>query len=221
MQGRQGSEYDPMDRASGKLLAATNGNGRGKQRAIPQRPPGMTRMEHPPQKKRVARPKRQPKSPKSRLRRLLIFTATLVVCAVIALGIGIALVNYFSGIGNSAGAANTATDFLLALKSQDYDQDHAYHDLDANITISVTDAQFKQMALADDHCFGQVTDFNEVAGSAVSSADNTTQSYTYEMKRNKLANTYKLTLTLQKDPNGNWDITSYGSGLGPSTPTCK
>jgi hypothetical protein len=219
MQGRQGPEYDPRDRSSGKLLAATNSNGSGKQRAIPQRPPGMTRVKHPPQTKRVARPKRQPKSPKSRLRRLLIFAILLFACAVIASGIGIALVNYFSGIGNSAGAANTATDFVLALKSQNYDQ--AFHDLDANITISVTEAQFKQMALADDHCFGQVTDFNEVAGSAVSSADNTTQSYTYKMSRNKLATTYKLTIILQKDPNGNWDLTSYGSDLGPSTPTCK
>ncbi len=49
MQGRQGSGYDPRDRSSGKLLAATNGNDSGKQRAIPQRPPGMPRVEHPPQ----------------------------------------------------------------------------------------------------------------------------------------------------------------------------
>jgi hypothetical protein len=137
----------------------------------------------------------------------------------IAFAIGFALVNYFAGIGNSAGAANTATDFMLALKSQNYDQ--AYNDLDAKITISVTKDEFKQMALADDHCFGQVTDFNEVPGSAITSADNTTQSYTYDVTRNKLTKTYKLTLTLQKDPDGNWDITSYGGDLGPTTPTCK
>ena len=35
MQGRQGPGYDPWDRSSGKLLAATNGNDSGKQRAIP------------------------------------------------------------------------------------------------------------------------------------------------------------------------------------------
>src|SRR6266571_2575281 len=99
MQGRQGPGYDPWDRSSGKLLAATNGNDSGKQRAMPQRPPGMARVEHPPQTTRVARPRRQSKPPKSWWRR--------------------------------------------------------------------------------------------------------------------------LTLTLQKDPDGNWDITSYGSDLGPTTPTCK
>jgi hypothetical protein len=219
MQGRQSPGYDPWDRSSGKLLAATNGNGSGKQRAIPQRPPGRTRVEHPPQTTRVARPQRQPKPPKSWGRRLLIFAIVFVACGLIAFAIGFALVNYFAGIGNSAGAANTATDVMLALKSQNYDQ--AYNDLDAKITISVTKDEFKQMALADDHCFGQVTDFNEVPGSAITSADNTTQSYTYDVRRNKLTKTYKLTLTLQKDPDGNWDITSYGGDLGPTTPTCK
>ncbi len=219
MQGRQSPGYDPWDRSSGKLLAATNGNGSGKQRAIPQRPPGRTRVEHPPQTTRVARPQRQPKPPKSWGRRLLIFAIVFVACGLIAFAIGFALVNYFAGIGNSAGAANTATDVMLALKSQNYDQ--AYNDLDAKITISVTKDEFKQMALADDHCFGQVTDFNEVPGSAITSADNTTQSYTYDVTRNKLTKTYKLTLTLQKDPDGNWDITSYGGDLGPITPTCK
>jgi hypothetical protein len=220
MQGRQSPGYDPWDRSSGKLLAATNGNDSGKQRAIPQRPPGMARVKHPPQKNRVARPRRQSKPPKSWWRRLLLIAMVFVVCGVIAGVIGFALVNYLTGIGNSAGAANTATDFMLALKSQNYDQ--AYNnDLDAKITISVTKDEFKQMALTDDHCFGVVTDFNEVPGSAISSIDNNTQSYTYDVTRNKLTKTYKLTLTLQKDPDGNWDITSYGGDLGPNTPTCK
>jgi len=136
----------------------------------------------------------------------------------LAWGIGYALVNYFVGIGSSAGAANTATDFMLALKSQNYDQ--AYHDLDANITISLTTDAFKQMAQQDDHCFGVVTDFNEVSGSAIASPDNNTQSYTFDVTRSKLTKTYKLTFTLQKDPDGNWNITSYGNDLGPATPTC-
>ncbi len=219
MQGRQG-QGDPRDRSSGKLLDATNGNDSGKQRAIPQRPPGMPRVERPPQKPRVARPQRQTKPAKSLGRRLLFITIIFIACGIIAGIIGFALVNYFTGIGNSAGAANTATDFMLNLKSQNYDQ--AYNnDLDAKITISVTKDEFKQMALANDHCFGVVTDFNEVADSAVSSNNDTTQSYTFSVSRKQLTKAYQLTLTLQKDPNGNWDITSYGGELGPSTPTCK
>ena len=219
MQGRQSPGYNPRDPSSGKLLAITNGNGNGKQRAIPQRPPGMARVEHPPQTTRVARPQRQPKPPKRRGRRLLLFAIVLVACIIIAGAVVYAFTNYIGGIANSAGAANTATDFMLALKSQNYDQ--AYNDLDAKITISVTKEEFKQLALADDHCFGQVTDFNEVPGSAFTSTDNTTQSYSYDVTRTKLKNTYKLTLTLQKDPDGNWDITSYGGDLGPTSPTCK
>ncbi|MGZ6364747.1 MAG: hypothetical protein ACXWPS_02160 [Ktedonobacteraceae bacterium] len=220
MQGRQSQGYDPRDRASGKLLATSNGNDSGKQRAIPQRPPGMPRVENPPQTPRVARPQRQPKQTRSLGRRLIFIALIFVACAVIAGIVGFGLVNDFTGIGNSAGAANTATDFMLALKSQNYDQ--AYNnDLDAKITISVTKDEFKQLALADDHCFGVVTDFNEVPGSAVSSTNDSTQSYTYSVSRAKLTNTYKLTLTLQKDPDGNWDITSYGGDLGPTTPTCK
>jgi hypothetical protein len=220
MQGRQSQGYDPRDRSSGKLLATANGNDSGKQRAIPQRPPGMPRIENPPQKSRVDRPKRQPKPTRSMGRRLLFIACIFVACIVLVGIISFALVNYFTAIGNSAGAANTATDFMLALKSQNYDQ--AYNnDLDAKITISVTKDEFKQMVLADDHCFGVVTDFNEVPGSAVSSTNDSTQSYTYNVSRAKLTQTYKLTLTLQKDPDGNWDITSYGSDLGPTTPACK
>jgi hypothetical protein len=216
MKGRQGPGYDPWDRSSSESLAAANGS--GKQRAIPQRPPGMTRMEHPPKTPRVDRPQRQNQPPKSWRRRLLILVVVFLACGLLAWGIGYALVNYFVGIGSSAGAANTAADFMLALKSQNYDQ--AYNDLDARITISLTRDAFKQVALADDHCYGQVTDFNEEAGSATTSADNNTQSYAYDVTRSKLAKTYKLTLTLQKDPNGNWDITNYGDDLGPAPPTC-
>jgi hypothetical protein len=217
MQGRQGPGYDPWDRSSGDLLATANGS--GKQRAIPQRPPGMTRVEHPPHTPRVGRPQRQNKPPRSWRRRLLILAVIFLACGLSAWGIGYALVNYFVGIESSAGSANKATDFMLALKSQNYDQ--AYNDLDAKITISVTRDAFKQMAQQDDHCYGLVTDFNEIAGSAIAQADNNTQSYTYDVTRSKLAKTYKLTLTLQKDPNSNWDITSYGNDLGPATPACQ
>lgn len=217
MQGRQSPGRDPREQFTGDLHAAANGS--GKQRAIPQRPPGMTRVEHPPQTPRVGRPQRQSTPPKSWRRRLLVLTVIFVACGLLAGVIGFALVNYFLAVGGSAGAANTAADFLLALKSQNYDQ--AYKDLDAKITISLTSDTFKQMAQQDDHCFGPVTDFNEESGTAVASADNTTQSHTYDVTRSKLTKTYKLTLTLQKDPDGNWDITNYGNDLGPATPTCS
>ena len=217
MQGRQGQGYDSWDRSPGESLASANGS--GKQRAIPQRPPGMTRVKQPPQTPRVSRPQHQNRTSKSWRRRLLILGVILLACGLLAWGIGYALANYFVGIGSSSGAANTATDFLLALKDANYDQ--AYNDLDAKITISLTKGTFKQMALADDHCYGQVTDFKEEAGSATTSANNDTLSYTFDVSRSEMSKTYKLILSLQNDPNGDWDITSYGDDLGPATPSCK
>lgn len=219
MQGRQGKGYDPWDRSSRELLAAANGS--GKQRAIPQRPPHMARVDHPPQTPRVSRPQRQDRPPKSRRRRLLILALVFVACGLLAGVLGYGLVKFIAAIGSSAGASNTATDFMLALRSQNYDQ--AYNALDARITISLTKDAFKQMAQADDQCYGPVTDFNEKAGSATTSADNNTQGYTYDITRSKYQKTYPLTLTLQKDPNGNWNIINYGNDLGPAPPppSCK
>jgi hypothetical protein len=220
MLGRQGQGQgkDPWDRTSRNTNDALNGNGgSGKQRAVPQRPPGMARLDTPPAVQRVSRPQRQ-KPPKSRGRRFLIAVIVLGIAAILVFAIAYGLANYFLGIGNSAGSANTATDFLLNLKSQTYDQ--AYKDLDATITGTLHPQDFQNMAQADDRCYGPVTDFNEVAGSATISADGNTQSFTYTMTRSKLTKTYSLTLTLQKDSDGNWDITNFGNDLGPAPPTC-
>ena len=70
MQGRQGQGNDPWNRSSSGPHVEANGT--GKQRALPQRPPGMTRIERPPQTPRVNRPQRQAQPPKSWRRRLLI-----------------------------------------------------------------------------------------------------------------------------------------------------
>jgi hypothetical protein len=226
MQGRQGRGKDPWDRPSHGNNDALNGNsnGNGKQRTLPQRPPRMARLDTPPSVQRVARPQRQQKPPKSRRRRLLITLVVLAVGALLVFVIAYGLVNYFIGIGNSAGPANTAADFLINMKSQVYDQ--AYKDLDATITGTVHPQDFLTMAQANDRCYGPITDFNEVPGSATASSDGNTQSFAYAISRSKLTKTYQLTLTLQKDSNGAWDITSFTDGngtpndLGPAPPTC-
>lgn len=220
MQGRygQGQGKEPWDRTSSDPNAAQNGT--GKQRAIPRRPPGMARLDTPPSTPRVARPQRQTKPPRSRGRRLLIFVGALVICGIVAFIIAYGLANYFIGIGSSAGAANTAADFLSNVQSKNYEQ--AYKDLDATLTISLHPNDFTSMAQADDRCYGPVTDYNEVAGSATTSADGNTQSYTYTMTRSKLSKVYQLKLTIQKDSDGTWDITDFGGDLGPAPPpsTC-
>ena len=222
MQGRQGKGKDPWDRPSRGNNNTLNGNGR--QRTVPQRPPRMTRLDTPPSTPRVARPQRQQKPPRSRRRRLLIALIVLFVGAMLVFIIAYGLVNYFIGIGNSAGPAQTAADFLVNLKSQTYDQ--AYKDLDGTITGTLHPQDFQTMAQANDRCYGPISDFNEVQGSAVISSDGNTQSFTYSITRGKLSKPYQLTLTLGKDPNGNWDITKFVDGsntsndLGPAPPTC-
>jgi hypothetical protein len=213
MQGRQGQGKEPWDRTSRDSKDALNGS--GKQRAVPQRPPRMARLDTPPAVQRVARPQ---KPRRSRGRRFLIAIIALAIGAMVIFVVAYGLVNFFIATGNSAGPANTATDFLLNLKDQHYDL--AYKDLDAVITGTMHPEDFLKVAQADDRCYGPVTDFNEHQGSATLSPDGNTQSFTYDMTRSKLTKTYALTLTLGKDPNGNWDITSFGNDLGPATPTC-
>ncbi len=160
MQGRQGPGKDPRDRTSRNSNDALNGS--GKQRAVPQRPPGRARLDTPPAVQRVARPQ---KPRRSRGRRLLIAVIILAVGAALVFVVAFGLANYFISIGNSAGPASTAADFLINLKSQKYDL--AYKDLDAVITGTLHPGDFLTMAQADDHCYGPVTDFNERSGSAV------------------------------------------------------
>lgn len=213
MPGQQG--HGSGDRSSRQSIAASNGT--GKQHTAPRRPPGLTRVAHPPVTPRVPRPKRQAPPPGSWRRRLLILLGAFILCGLLAWGIGYALVNIFIGINSSSGAAQTAADFLSAVSSQNYDQ--AYKDLDASITVQLMPEVFTQQAKQDDRCFGTVTGFSEVEGSATTQ-DNNTQSFTYNITRTKLSKPYQLKLTLQKDNTGDWNITSYGNtnDLGPGQP---
>jgi hypothetical protein len=215
MQGRQWqSSETPRERRLPPL------NGTGKHRPLPPRPPGQ-RIEGPPPTPRVARPQREPSSPNKLRRNALLLIGILVVCALLACGIGYAAFNYVNGLMASSGASTTANDFLNALSSGNYDQ--AYSDLDPTITLQFTADQFKQQAVHNDRCFGSVTNYTEVPDSAIVQGNGNTLSYTYSITRKKSTKPYQLHLTLQQNPDkpGEWKISSYGDGLGPAQPTCK
>lgn len=219
MQGRPGGGYEPGDRPSARRIASSNGT--GKQPAIPQRPPGMARVNRPSTMPRVARPRREAAEPRRSRRRLIIISGILVVIGVFACIGSYALYNLFNGISASAGAATTASDFLTALSSRDYNQ--AYQYLGPAITLSMQKDQFTQQAQTLDRCYGAVKNYTEVQGSATNQGNN--QSYSYTITREKLSNTYTMRITIQQDqydPN-NWKITNYGGNLGPgsSAPACK
>jgi hypothetical protein len=135
---------------------------------------------------------------------------------VLACVIGFAAANFFSASNASSGAATTSADFLHQLSARNYDQ--AFDDLGANITVQTTQDEFIREAQHDDTCFGPVTNYTEVPGSATN--QNNTQTYTYTVTRGKLSKPYQLKLTLQQDNYGDWKITDYGTNLGPKTPTC-
>ncbi|MBA2394966.1 MAG: hypothetical protein H0V70_19740 [Ktedonobacteraceae bacterium] len=219
MQGRPGGGYEPGDRPSARRIASSNGT--GKQPAIPQRPPGMARVNRPSTIPRVARPQRKAAEPGKSRRGLLIVAGVLAIVAVFVCIGSYALYNLFNGISASAGAATTAGSFLTALSSHNYDQ--AYQSLGPAITLSMQKDQFTQQAQSLDRCYGVVKNYTEIQGSATTQNNN--QSYSYTITREKLAHTYVMRLTVQQDqydPN-TWKITDYGGNLGPgsSAPACK
>lgn len=194
----------------------------GRQPVIPKRPPGIERLDQPPPTPRIARPEGRRRERKPKTWKWWLGALILSVFALIAIGgIAYGVTNFFLAVSVSAGSANTAGDFLSALQTANYTQ--AYSDLGPNITFQLNQSSFAQAAMADDRCYGQVTNYTEVSGSATSSSDGNTQSFTYTITRSKLTKPYRMQLTLQKDATGNWLITSYGNDLGPAPPSasCK
>ena len=219
MQGRPDQGRDPWERPSGRRTASLNGT--GKQRSVPQRPPGMARVKQPPTVPRVARPSREAPEPKRSHRRLLIVGGLLLVCALLACFGSYAVYNFLNGINASNGASTAAANFLGAISNQDYNQ--AYQYLGPAITLSLQKEQFAQQGQTDDRCYGVVKDYKEVADSATSQGN--TLSYSYTITRAKLNKTYQLHITLRQDQynQATWRVTDYGGDLGPgqTTSTCK
>ena len=225
MQGRNDQGRSPYER--GANAGSSSPNGTSKRRTMPQRPPGLARVETPPSVPRVKRPQRQSKPPRSFRRRLLIFVGVLALLGIVTFVVVFAVTSLLNGVISGSGAATTAGNFLANLQSQNYDQ--AYQELDATITVQpqLQPQDFKQMAAADDRCYGPVTDYVEVQGSAITSPDGNTQTFTYTVTRSKSTRTYPMMLTVKKESDGTWDITSFGTNnnldLGPAPPpaTCK
>jgi hypothetical protein len=211
----QTAQFRAMLSETGRMPALPSKTG---EYAVPQRPPGMPRVETPLQTPRVARPKREQVTPELRKRRLLILASAIVVCAILAFFATRVVISVSGALSASSGATSTAVDFLNALDSQNYNQ--AYKNLGPTITLRLTPDIFKQQAQSYDHCFGPVQNYSEVANSATTNQDNS-QSYTYSVTRSKSPKPFQMRLTLQQDQNGKWNISDYGNSLGASLPTCK
>jgi hypothetical protein len=220
MPERQGQGGEPWHKPSGQRNASLNGT--SKSHAIPQRPPGMTRVSSPPPTPRITRPER--KQPSNSRRWLLIvggiFVVIFIACAALAWAVGYGAINAVIGLNASSGAATTTTDFLDALSKSDYDR--AYKDLGPAVTLRTSPDEFKQQGQTEDRCYGAVQNYSEVPNSASNQGGN--QSFSYTITRSKLPKPYQLRISLQQDQNGNgWKISDYGGDLGPGQqgPACK
>ena len=217
MQGRQDSGKEPREWFVSPEPASVNG--RGKHPAIPQRPPGMIRVDQPPPERRVARPKHQAPTEKNRRRRFFWLGPIFIICGLLAFGIGYAAWNLLNAANTASGGAAAAADFLMALSSRSYDE--AYSDLGAAITVEITPEEFKQQAINADSCYGPITNYTQVPGSASVDDSTHTQSYTYSITRQRLKQPYQLRLTLQENTTTEiWAVTSYGNDLGPGLSKC-
>ncbi len=113
-----------------------------------------------------------------------------------------------SGPVNQSGATALADNFTQAISTQNYDQ--AYSDLGPGLADK---NQFKQDAQSEDQCNGPITNYKSIS----TTLHGNTLVDTYQMTRSKLAQSYNLTLTLQGDSSGRWQITDYNSGA-PACP---
>lgn len=218
MDGQKDQGSDAWDKGASRRIASLNGTGKHPS-ASPQRPAGTPRIEESPTP-RIVRPKREMASPRSTRRNLLILGCVFLVCALFACVLGYAAFSYLNGLNASSGAAATASDFITSLAGSKPNYDQAYKDLGPGITLQTSPQDFVQQAQTDDRCFGSITDFKEIAGSAKVQGDS--QLYSYNITRSKLQKPYQLTLTLQPDPeNANtWKVTKYEDNL-PISPTCQ
>ena len=169
----------------------------------------MTCLSTPPDTPRVARPQRQIMPPNKMRRRIIILGSVFAIAAIIACAIGVLLAG---GMLESTGSATIANDFFNALSSKNYEQ--AYQDLGPAITIRLNQQDFTRQVQDLDQRYGVITDSKEVANSATN--QDSTQSYTFTIKRSKLTKPYNLRITFQQDLNEGWKITDYGTSLGPA-----
>ena len=189
----------------------------GRQPIIPQRPPGMRRLDTVPEMPRVPRPHyTAPQKPMKR-KWLLTLGGVFLLVALIAFVVGYFL---FPALNASAGPSQVTVDFFSSIQSQNYGQ--SYKDLGPAITIPESQAQFTGAAQSLDKCYGPISSYNEVPNSA--KLQNNTYSYTYTVKRAHLSRAYPIQIQLQQEQQqqganqNDWKITSYGESLGPPRP---
>ncbi|MBA2394962.1 MAG: serine/threonine protein kinase [Ktedonobacteraceae bacterium] len=149
--------------------------------------------------------------------RVLAFTIILVSLLLCGLGFGaFRLYNTFTssnaGPGTAAAVAE-ANNFLQALSHQSYAQ--AYNDFDPALAKQVSSGTFLAQGQLFDRCDGKITQYTQDSNPQI---QNGTEKYSFTLTRTKLAQAYRLYLTVHKGANGTWQVSDYTSDL--QTPSC-
>lgn len=159
------------------------------------------------------------------LRRGLIILLTVVFLLALALcGGGYAAYHYFTTrntapiASNGVPAATTkADDFVNAVVNHNYD--HAYADLGPSITNQTSKDTFVQQIQQDNNCYGAISGDNRVINNTTTQGNSL--NYVYNMTRSKMSQPYQLTVALQQDDGGNWQITDYHNNITSVQATCS
>jgi len=164
--------------------------------------------------------------PPTRRRRRFIpcLVVSLIGLALLGLLVNYALTTLFTSSssallsnGDTRSASAVASDFMDALKGQQYSK--AYLDLDGAVQALLTASDFDQQAKLADHCDGVVTEYTQID----STSQKAVKRFTYSVTRKKLAKPYRFVLQLEQQ-GGSWTITSYGGGatlLPANTASCS
>ena len=149
--------------------------------------------------------------------RVLVFTIILASLLLCGLGYGaFRLYSTFtsssSGPGTAAAVAE-ANNFLQALSHKSYAQ--AYNDFDPSLAKQIPRNTFLAEGQLFDRCDGAITQYIQDSNPQI---QNGTEKYSFTLTRTKLAQAYRLYLTLHKAADGTWHISDYTSDL--QTPSC-
>jgi serine/threonine protein kinase len=151
--------------------------------------------------------------------RVFVFTIILVSLLLCGLGFGaFRLYNTFTSSSSNAGpgtaaAVAEANNFLQALSHQSYAQ--AYSDFDPALARQVSSSTFLAQGQLFDRCDGKITQYTQDSNPQIQSG---TEKYSFTLTRTKLAQAYRLYLTVHKGANGAWRVLDYTSDL--QTPSC-
>ena len=148
-----------------------------------------------------------------------VLALTVALVSLLVCGLSFAAYHFFTTphtttVSDTAGATALANDFVQAISSRNYNQ--AYNDLGPPVTGQTSRIQFTQQAQSEDSCYGVITSYK----SASSTTQGSTINYIYTMNRARRPQSYQLSVTLQQNSAGSWQITDYNSNVDSGQPPC-